>query len=220
MCRHERRLRASSSSFLSGSACLSLLGGAGCARGTVTAVPAPAPPGLLGPVPAPPFGPRSVSYARHGMVAAAHPLAMQIGVDVLKRGRQRRRRRHRRQRRCSASSSRCRAASAATCSPSSGTPRRSEALRPQRVRAARRAPHARTSVRAGPRRQHPDDAARCPGRCPAPSTAGARCTTASARLPHGGPARAGDRRTPARGFPVPRDHRRRLGAAAPEPSQD
>ena len=29
---------------------------------------------------------RSVVYARHGMVAAAHPLAVQIGLDVLKRG--------------------------------------------------------------------------------------------------------------------------------------
>ena len=29
---------------------------------------------------------RSVVFARHGMVAAAHPLAAQIGVDVLKRG--------------------------------------------------------------------------------------------------------------------------------------
>ena len=31
------------------------------------------------------FATRSVVYARHGMVAAAHPLAVQIGVDVLKR---------------------------------------------------------------------------------------------------------------------------------------
>ncbi len=31
-------------------------------------------------------GSRSVVHARHGMVAAAHPLAVQIGVDVLKRG--------------------------------------------------------------------------------------------------------------------------------------
>jgi gamma-glutamyltranspeptidase/glutathione hydrolase len=29
---------------------------------------------------------RSIVYARHGMVASAHPLATQIGVDVLKRG--------------------------------------------------------------------------------------------------------------------------------------
>ncbi len=33
-----------------------------------------------------PFATRSVTVARHGMVAAAHPLAVQIGVDVLKRG--------------------------------------------------------------------------------------------------------------------------------------
>ncbi len=33
-----------------------------------------------------PFATRSVAYARHGMVAAAHPLAVQIGIDVLKRG--------------------------------------------------------------------------------------------------------------------------------------
>src|SRR5207245_2947058 len=32
------------------------------------------------------FATRSVVYARHGMVAAAHPLAAQIGIDVLKRG--------------------------------------------------------------------------------------------------------------------------------------
>jgi gamma-glutamyltranspeptidase/glutathione hydrolase len=32
------------------------------------------------------FATRSVTVARHGMVAAAHPLAVQIGVDVLKRG--------------------------------------------------------------------------------------------------------------------------------------
>ena len=32
------------------------------------------------------FATRSVVYARHGMVAAAHPLAAQIGVDILKRG--------------------------------------------------------------------------------------------------------------------------------------
>lgn len=29
---------------------------------------------------------RSVVYARHGMVAAAHPLAVEIGLDVLKAG--------------------------------------------------------------------------------------------------------------------------------------
>src|SRR5258706_9444671 len=29
---------------------------------------------------------RSVVYARHGMVAAAHPVAVEIGVDVLRRG--------------------------------------------------------------------------------------------------------------------------------------
>jgi len=33
-----------------------------------------------------PFATRSVVHARHGMVAAAHPLAVQIGVDVLKKG--------------------------------------------------------------------------------------------------------------------------------------
>ena len=32
------------------------------------------------------FATRSVVYARHGMVAAAHPLAAQIGVDLLKSG--------------------------------------------------------------------------------------------------------------------------------------
>jgi len=32
------------------------------------------------------FATRSVVFARHGMVAAAHPLAVQIGVDTLKRG--------------------------------------------------------------------------------------------------------------------------------------
>ncbi len=32
------------------------------------------------------FATRSVVYARHGMVAAAHPLAVQVGIDVLKRG--------------------------------------------------------------------------------------------------------------------------------------
>lgn len=32
------------------------------------------------------YATRSVTYARHGMVAAAHPLAVQIGLDVLKRG--------------------------------------------------------------------------------------------------------------------------------------
>jgi len=32
------------------------------------------------------FATRSVVFARHGMVAAAHPLAVQIGVDVLKKG--------------------------------------------------------------------------------------------------------------------------------------
>src|SRR5512141_3369982 len=32
------------------------------------------------------FATRSIVYARHGMVASAHPLATQIGVDVLKRG--------------------------------------------------------------------------------------------------------------------------------------
>ncbi len=32
------------------------------------------------------FATRSVVHARHGMVAAAHPLAVQIGVDVLKQG--------------------------------------------------------------------------------------------------------------------------------------
>jgi gamma-glutamyltranspeptidase/glutathione hydrolase len=33
-----------------------------------------------------PFATRSVVHARHGMVAAAHPLAVQIGVDVLQKG--------------------------------------------------------------------------------------------------------------------------------------
>lgn len=32
------------------------------------------------------FATRSMTLARHGMVAAAHPLAVQIGVDGLKRG--------------------------------------------------------------------------------------------------------------------------------------
>ncbi|MFQ5876229.1 MAG: gamma-glutamyltransferase [Acidobacteriota bacterium] len=32
------------------------------------------------------FATRSVVHARHGMVAAAHPLAVQIGIDTLKRG--------------------------------------------------------------------------------------------------------------------------------------
>jgi gamma-glutamyltranspeptidase/glutathione hydrolase len=32
------------------------------------------------------FATRSVSYARNGMVAAAHPLAVQVGLDVLKAG--------------------------------------------------------------------------------------------------------------------------------------
>ena len=32
------------------------------------------------------FATRSVAFARHGMVAAAHPLAVQIGVDILKKG--------------------------------------------------------------------------------------------------------------------------------------
>src|SRR5882672_3070023 len=32
------------------------------------------------------FATRSVVFARHGMVAAAHPVAVQIGVDVLKKG--------------------------------------------------------------------------------------------------------------------------------------
>jgi len=32
------------------------------------------------------FATRSTTYARHGMVAAAHPLAVQIGLDILKRG--------------------------------------------------------------------------------------------------------------------------------------
>jgi gamma-glutamyltranspeptidase/glutathione hydrolase len=33
-----------------------------------------------------PFATRSVVYARHGMVAAMHPLATQIGIDILKKG--------------------------------------------------------------------------------------------------------------------------------------
>src|SRR5512138_2935138 len=32
------------------------------------------------------FATRSVVFARHGMVASSHPLATQIGLDVLKRG--------------------------------------------------------------------------------------------------------------------------------------
>ena len=32
------------------------------------------------------FATRSVVFARHGMVAAAHPLAVQIGVDMLQKG--------------------------------------------------------------------------------------------------------------------------------------
>ena len=32
------------------------------------------------------FATRSVTVARHGMVAAAHPVAVQVGLDVLKRG--------------------------------------------------------------------------------------------------------------------------------------
>ena len=32
------------------------------------------------------FATRSVVHARHGMVAAAHPLAVQIGIDLLKQG--------------------------------------------------------------------------------------------------------------------------------------
>ncbi len=33
-----------------------------------------------------PFATRSVTYATHGMVAAMHPLAVQVGLDVLRRG--------------------------------------------------------------------------------------------------------------------------------------
>src|SRR5262245_56411046 len=33
-----------------------------------------------------PFATRSVVYARHGMVAAMHPLAAQIGIVILKKG--------------------------------------------------------------------------------------------------------------------------------------
>ncbi len=32
------------------------------------------------------FATRSVTFARHGMVAAAHPLAVQVGIEILKRG--------------------------------------------------------------------------------------------------------------------------------------
>jgi gamma-glutamyltranspeptidase/glutathione hydrolase len=32
------------------------------------------------------FATRSVTVARHGMVAAEHPLAVQVGVEVLRRG--------------------------------------------------------------------------------------------------------------------------------------
>ena len=32
------------------------------------------------------FATRSVVHARHGMVAASHPLAVQIGIDILKQG--------------------------------------------------------------------------------------------------------------------------------------
>ena len=32
------------------------------------------------------FATRSVVHARHGMVAAAHTLAVEIGLDILKRG--------------------------------------------------------------------------------------------------------------------------------------
>src|SRR5436190_9185788 len=38
------------------------------------------------PIPAAPRGGRSVTVATHGMVAASHPLAAQIGLDVLKGG--------------------------------------------------------------------------------------------------------------------------------------
>jgi hypothetical protein len=33
-----------------------------------------------------PFATRSVVYARHGMVAAAHPLAVQAGLEILRKG--------------------------------------------------------------------------------------------------------------------------------------
>src|SRR5439155_27144553 len=38
------------------------------------------------PIPAAPRGGRSVTVATHGMVAASHPLAAQIGLDVLQSG--------------------------------------------------------------------------------------------------------------------------------------
>src|SRR5439155_19947694 len=38
------------------------------------------------PIPAAPRGGRSVTVATHGMVATSHPLAAQIGLDVLKAG--------------------------------------------------------------------------------------------------------------------------------------
>jgi gamma-glutamyltranspeptidase/glutathione hydrolase len=56
----------------------------GCAQSQQ--VPAVTAASLKGPVPAPPFGPRSVVHAKHGMVAAAHPLAVQVGVSILQRG--------------------------------------------------------------------------------------------------------------------------------------
>ena len=46
-----------------------------------------------------PFATRSPVIAQHGIAATSQPLASQVAIDVLQKGRDGRRRRHRRQRR-------------------------------------------------------------------------------------------------------------------------
>ena len=119
--------------------------------------------------------------------------------------------------RCSASSSRCRAASAATCSPSSGTRRRKKLYG---LNASGRAPYAATLELFAPRGLTEIPDAR------APELVGPRLRRRLGPAPPavrheaaGRAARAGDRLRRG-GLPRQRDHRRRLAGAGPELAQD
>ncbi len=161
------------------------------------------------------FRTRSAVLARNGMVATSQPLAAQAGLDVLRRG-----------------GNAVDAAIAANAMLGVVEPmscgiggdlfviywdaKTQEALRPQRQRPQPVRSYARRCSAERGLKEIPDATARCPGRCPAASSGWDELRTKFGTKP------LAELLAPAieyaeEGFPVSRDHRRRLAAARARP---